>query len=155
MVKKQQHELKDLMPSGEQLEFTFDFEEGERLAPVSAMYKSFINTMMNQAMEFAEVIDKRVHFVAVMNLKEVIKTDELFLKTSKKFQSEVHGLLDMPFEDLYFAMRGREYVPNEEASSGAEAIQNFKKKHNIAVNNNVNVSTNTGIKNKVNLRLVK
>lgn len=128
-MKKTEELEPNILPSAEQLSFSFD--EGEVVAPVSAIYKKFIYTMMKEAITFGYFVDGRVYNLNVMNMKDMLKDDDLFKKTSKQFQKEVHDLLDLPFETMYkYFNNGKEYSPRTDGKYGIVAGEKVNLKSN-------------------------
>jgi hypothetical protein len=81
----------------------YTIENGEAVAPVSSIYKKFINRIVNDCVDRK---DKTVYTFQAFYLKTMLKHDDMFKKTSKKFQKEVMDLLDLPFPEFYEAYTG-------------------------------------------------
>jgi len=81
----------------EQLEF--HFEDGELVAPVSRLYKSFVFNMLEKAVTFGD--SPLLHEYLTKIMKEAFAYDTLLKKTPKQFQEEVHQLLELPYETVY------------------------------------------------------
>ena len=83
-------------------------EAGERTAPVSSMYISMLYGMLDESFRIKEpsLFDLQILF-----FKNLVKKDELFKKTSKKFQAEFLQVLDYPIDRMYTWVFNEPYIP--------------------------------------------